>query len=103
MQQFLEEKKCLLTQIKWQNMNLLRLREMHNVLQLPVFFFYFFSFFCQPYPALQNCKSVFLILKISNMTDRSFLQGIHVRIGTRIDISISMRPMITKFGKQVPL
>ena len=30
-----------------------------------------------------------------------FFQGIHVRIGIRIDISISIRPMITKFGKQV--
>ena len=37
------------------------------------------------------------------MADRggefSFFQGIHVRI----DISISVRPMITKFGKQVHL
>ena len=29
----------------------LRLREIHNILQLPVFFFLFFSFFCQ---ACQN-------------------------------------------------
>ena len=29
----------------------------------------------------------------------SFFQGVHERIGIRIDISI--RPMITKFGKQV--
>ena len=27
-------------------------------------FFFFFLFFCQPYPRLQNSKSVFLILKI---------------------------------------
>ena len=41
------------------------------------------------------------------MTDRSgefgFFQGIHVRIDIRIDISISIRPMTTKFGKQVHL
>ena len=41
------------------------------------------------------------------MTDQisglSFLQGIHVKIDVRIDISISIRPMITKFGKQVLL
>ena len=33
----------------------------------------------------------------------TFFQGIHVRIDIRIDISISTRPMITKFGKQVHL
>ena len=32
-----------------------------------------------------------------------FFQGIHVRIDIRIDISISLRPMITRFGKQVHL
>ena len=32
-----------------------------------------------------------------------FSQGIHVRIGKKIDISISIRPMITKLGKQVHL
>ena len=41
------------------------------------------------------------------MADRgaefSFFQGIHVRIGVRIGISISIRHMITKFGKQVHL
>ena len=42
---------------------LLRLRETHNVLQLPVLFF-IFSFLCQLHPRLRNCKSVFLILKI---------------------------------------
>ena len=31
----------------------------------------------------------------------SFFQGIHVRIDIRIDISISIRPMIAKFCKQV--
>ena len=41
---------------------LLWLRETQNALQLLVFFF--FLFFCQPYPGLQNCKLVFLILKI---------------------------------------
>ena len=40
----------------------LRLRETHNALQLPMIFF---SFFYRPYPGLRNCKSVFLILKIS--------------------------------------
>ena len=34
-----------------------------TLLQLPVFFF--LLFFCQPYPGLRNCNSVFLILKIS--------------------------------------
>ena len=33
----------------------------------------------------------------------SFFQCTHVRIGIRIDISISTGPMITKFGKQVHL
>ena len=41
------------------------------------------------------------------MVDRggkfSFFQGIHRRIDIRIDISISTRPMTTKFGKQVYL
>ena len=37
-------------------------------MRLPVIFFFFsffFSFFCQPCPELRKCKSVFLILKIS--------------------------------------
>ena len=42
-----------------------------------------------------------------NMTDRdgefSFLQGILVRIDIRIYIAIFIRPVITKFGKQVHL
>ena len=33
----------------------------------------------------------------------SFFQDIHVRIDIRSDISISIRPMTTKFGKQVHL
>ena len=37
------------------------------------------------------------------MTDRgselSFFQGIHLRFEIRIDIYISIRPMINKFGK----
>ena len=33
----------------------------------------------------------------------NFFQGIHVRIVRGIDISISIRPIITKFGKQVHL
>ena len=33
----------------------------------------------------------------------SFLQGINVKIDIRIDIAMSIRPMITKFGKQVYL
>ena len=40
----------------------------HNALKLLVLFFFFsffFSFFCQPCLRLRNCKSVFLILKIS--------------------------------------
>ena len=39
------------------------------------------------------------------MTDRggefNFFQGIHARINIRIDISISIEPMITKCSKQV--
>ena len=31
----------------------------------------------------------------------SFFHGIHVRIEIRIDTSISIRPMIQPFGKQV--
>ena len=31
----------------------------------------------------------------------NFFRSIHVRIDIRIDISISRRPMTTKFGKQV--
>ena len=42
-----------------------------------------------------------------NMVDRrgefSFFQGTHVRIDKRIDIFVSRRPMITKFGNQVHL
>ena len=45
------------------DVKLLRLCETQNALQLPVFFF--FSLYCQLYPGLRNCKSVFLILKIS--------------------------------------
>ena len=41
----------------------LRLRESHNALQLPVFLF--LLFFCQPCLGLCSCKSLFLILKIS--------------------------------------
>ena len=33
----------------------------------------------------------------------NFFQGIHLRIDIIINISISIRPMITKFGKQVHL
>ena len=38
---------------------LLRLRETHNALQLPVFFFSFFSFsfFCQRYPEYRGIRS----------------------------------------------
>ena len=51
---------------KWLNCyGILRWCETCNALQLPVFFFFFFSYFCQPYPRLRNFKSVFLILKIS--------------------------------------
>ena len=85
---------------------LLRLRKAHNALQLHVFFF--FSFFCQPYQGLRNCKSVFLILKVSQYggseaVSPAFFQGIHVRTDIRIDVSISIWRMITKFGKQVHL
>ena len=33
----------------------------------------------------------------------SFSRVIHIRMDIRIDISISIRPMTTKFGKQVHL
>ena len=33
----------------------------------------------------------------------SFFPGIHVSIDIRIDISISIKPKTTKFGKQVDL
>ena len=33
----------------------------------------------------------------------NFFQGIHARINLKIDISLSIRPMTTKFGKQVHL
>ena len=33
----------------------------------------------------------------------SIFEGIHVRFDIRIDISISIRPMITTFGKHVHL
>ena len=42
--------------------SLLHLRETYKALQLPVFFS---LFSCHPCPRLRNCKSVFLILKIS--------------------------------------
>ena len=35
--------------------------------------------------------------------DDEFFQGIYVRIDMKTDISISIRPMITKLGKQVHL
>ena len=43
------------------------LRETDNALQLPVFFLLsvFFSSFYQPCPGFRNCKSLFLILRIS--------------------------------------
>ena len=72
---------------------LLRLCETQNDMLLPAFFF---SFFWQPYPGLQNCKWVFLISKSRNMVDRSgefsVFQCIDVRVDIRIDISISLRP-----------
>ena len=41
------------------------------------------------------------------MADRggefSFFQGIYVRIDIRIDVSISIRSMVTKFSKQLHL
>ena len=33
----------------------------------------------------------------------SFFQGTHVKINIRIDISISVRPMTTRFDKQLHL
>ena len=81
---------------------LLRSRETHNALQWPVLFI--FPFFCQLYPGFRNSNRYSWFL-YRNMTDRSgefnFFQTIHVRIDIRIDISIFIRPMITKFGKHV--
>ena len=66
---------------------LLLLRETQNALQLPVFFFFF--------------------QKSRNMADRDgefrFFQDVHVRIDIRIGISRFIRPMTTKFEKQVHL
>ena len=93
-----------------QALTLVHLHQTHKALQLPLFFFFFslfLSFFCQPYPGLRNCESVFLILKVSqSQYDGSrrwvqCFQGIHVRIDIKINIFISIRNMITKFGKQV--
>ena len=59
--------------------------EIHNTLQLRVLFF--FSIFCQPCPGLQNFKSVFHILKITQYgrpRKFSLFQGIHGRTGLRI-------------------
>ena len=33
----------------------------------------------------------------------SILQGIHVRFDIKIDISVSLKPVITKLGKQVKI
>ena len=33
----------------------------------------------------------------------SFFQGIHIKIDIKINISISIRPMTTKFGRQLHL
>ena len=92
-----------------QALTLVRLHQTYKALQLPLFFFFslFLSFFCQPYPGLRNCESVFLILKVSQSQydgSRRWVQrfqGIHVRIDIKINIFISIRNMITKFGKQV--
>ena len=65
---------------------LLLLRETQNALQLPVFFFFF--------------------QKSCNMADREefrFFQDVHVRIDIRIGISSFIRPLTTKFDKQVHL
>ena len=91
---------------KWKRSHigeLLCLRKTNNTLQLPVFFFsFFFLLFWQPYPGFRNCKSAFLILKMADWGGEfSFFQDIYVRIDIRIDISISIRSMTTKFGKQV--
>ena len=33
----------------------------------------------------------------------SFFRDIHIKIDTRVDISISLRPMTTKFGKRLDI
>ena len=76
----------------------MRLRQKRNALQLSVFFF-FFSFFCQPYPGLQSCKSVLLILKISqygrSRQTAHLFPSIHARIDIKLDVSISIISMTT--------
>ena len=84
---------------------LLRLCKTQNALQLPMFFF--LLFFCLRYRGLRNCKSIFLILKIWQLGGlRRWVQHFPrypCKFDIRIDISISTRPMITKFGKHVHL
>ena len=45
---------------------LLHLRERHNALQLPVFLFSFFSFFCQPYLEYRRIRSKKIFYRPSN-------------------------------------
>ena len=80
--------------------NLLRLRETYNALQLPVIFF---SFFYQLHQSLRNCKSVFLILKIWQYGRSRRWAQFFSRYSCKnwFDISISIRPIITKFEKQL--
>ena len=86
---------------------LLQFRKTHNALQLLVFFL-MLLFFYQPCLGLQNCKSVFLILKIPIWRIKAVILTfsvvwIHVRIDTKVGISISKRHMTTKSDKQVHL
>ena len=89
----------------------MRLRETHNALQLPMFFFlfffFFFSFFFQPHPGLRNSKWVFLILKILQYgKSRQWVPlfpSHPCKNWYKNYIFISIRSVITKFGKQVHL
>ena len=94
------------------SIQLLRLREAQNVVQLPIFFF--FLFLCQSSQGLRHCKLVFLILKISqyggprwSVFSKVFIHKYSkyskVRTDIWIDIFIPKRSVATKFGKQLHL
>ena len=78
----------------------LRLQETHNALGFPVLFFFFPS--CFSVSRVHDLRIVnwySWFRKSVNILD----WGVHMRIDIGIDISISIRPMATKFDKQVYL
>ena len=80
------------------------MRETYSALQSTVFLLSLL-FFYHPCPGIVNRCSWFW--EALSLVDRgyefSFVLGIHVRIDIRIDISIPIVPMITKFSMQVHL